>query len=171
MSSYDEELAELIAASAYPEIYTTALEQYEQSESKTAKALLQPLINNKEPLALYISALFSVTGESSEQFEIRHIRDLTEAAESGFVLAIFCLGVYYDTGNHVTLDIAKALNCWKQAAELGYAHAQWLYGIMLYEGTDGAIQDQDLGLTFLQASKEQGHEYAIEFFDTLLEEQ
>ncbi len=56
------------------------------------------------------------------------------AAEQGYALAQFALGVQYREGKGVTQDYAEAVKWYRKAAEQGHASAQYSLGLMYVEG-------------------------------------
>lgn len=69
--------------------------------------------------AVFLAAHLSISGETSEVFEERSIRQLRAAAAKSYAPAILQLGMRYLFGDSVEIDVARAATCFKSAAEAG----------------------------------------------------
>ena len=65
---------------------------------QVAEKLLAPLVADGNAEALYLTALFSLSGEDEDTFEQRHLKQIQQASSKKFAPALFALGVYVDTG-------------------------------------------------------------------------
>ncbi|MCE9951345.1 sel1 repeat family protein, partial [Aeromonas allosaccharophila] len=63
-----------------------------------------------------------------------------KAAEQGFAMAQYSLGVMYSQGQGVTQDDQQAVNWFAKAAAQGNAKAQYNLGVMYRQG-QGVTQD------------------------------
>lgn len=82
---------------------------------------LLPLIESKDPEAIFLASTFSVgDSESEEDFEKRSFEMLKESAELGFSKAILALANCYDSGDLVERDEERAAYWFKKASEFGY---------------------------------------------------
>ena len=107
---------------------------------------------------LAIMALFTAptavadTAAGIEAFKTKQfataIQELTPAAKAGDPDAIYHLALMYGGGFGVNKNLAKALELYGQAAEMGHVPAQKEYGTALAIG-DGAKQDVAEGLKWL----------------------
>jgi TPR repeat protein len=131
-------------------------------EFDQAEKILKPIVKSNDAEALYLGALFSWKGETTEEFDKRHLRWIKLSAEKNYPPAIFVLAVYYDTGELVPLDKTKAAHLFKQAAELKHAHSQWIHGIGLLYGTQEFGKDERAGLDYIRQSAEAKFEGALE---------
>jgi len=121
-------------------------------------------------LALVLAAIFSKSNESIDDFYERHFNNILKASEKQNSLALYSLGVYFDTGEFVEEDKEKAFFLFKASAELGMPQAQHIYGIMQYYGTGGAEQDVVLGLSMVERASKEGVQEAAEFLNYLNKE-
>lgn len=145
-----------------------AAKEIEQGDCSLAYEILQPLINDENPEALYLFSMFSLpNNETIEDFEQRSVRLLTKAAAYEYPPAQYALGVYYDGGDLVKQDKMKAAMLFKSAAISGYSKAKLSYGLDLYYGSNGIPKDVDLGLDYIRKAAEAGIEEAVETLDDL----
>ncbi|MES2160571.1 MAG: hypothetical protein V4476_05400 [Pseudomonadota bacterium] len=129
-----------------------------------ATQLLNPLVANADPEALFLSSTFSLSGdESNEQFEERSLRLLKKSAELGFAPALYALGVCYDLGDMVHKDKLKAGHFFECAAKLGYPKAKYEHGRNLYYGSHGFDKKIQLGWQLVQDAANEQVEDAMEF--------
>jgi TPR repeat protein len=92
----------------------------------------------------YALAIIEEAGRAKEA--VFHLRKAAEQKMSG---AIYLLGVMIEHGIGTEPDLSAAAQCYRQAAEAGYAHAQGRWGTMLLRGL-GAIRNPVLGETLLR---------------------
>ena len=76
-------------------------------------------------------------------------------AKTNNSLIIYKLGKFFYKNGSSAFYNEKAKKYLKQSADLGYAKAQSLYGIMLQNG-DGIEKNQELGLAYLEKAANQG---------------
>jgi len=124
--------------------------------------ILQPILKS-DSYALLLSGLFSYDSELEEDFESRHLRSLFESAENGNGLALYSLGVYFDTGHFVEENKETAGELFKNAASLGVPPAMNIVGIMKYYGTGGEAKNTDQGLEMIKEASRLGVVEATEF--------
>lgn len=128
-----------------------------------ATALIQSLSEHNEAAALYYSSCFSHSEESLEDFEERHIIQLSKACELGYPPAIHKLAVCYDVGDPIVeRDTEKAARLFQSAAQKGHPHSQWIHGNDLLHGTNGISKDVKLGLEYIEKSFASNFEGAME---------
>jgi TPR repeat protein len=84
-----------------------------------------------------------------------------QAAQKGFVNAMYELGVMYDKGDGVEQSYRKAFEYYEQAAQLGDADGQFGLGL-LYATGQGVTKDEPKAKKWWTASAAQGNEKAIE---------
>lgn len=126
-----------------------------------ARSILDPLVRQGNPVALYFAASFGDQGESIDEYERRHIRQLEASAKMGFPPALHALAICYDAGDMVERNVTKAALLFKKAAEAKHPHAQWIYGNDLLFGRCGIEHDEIRGLNFIRESAEAKFEGAI----------
>jgi len=129
-----------------------AIEKVEQGSHDEAWQALAPLVAKEDKAAIYYMSTFSVPGESLEHFEKRRIEQLKRSAEYGYAPAIHELAIHYDSGELVPRDIEKAAKLFRQAAEKGHPHAQWIHGLDLIYGRNGIEKNEKLGVEYLERS-------------------
>jgi len=120
-------------------------------------------------LLVPISALAD-TEAGAEAFKSKDFdlapKELVPAAETGDAKAMFVLGQMYSFGYGVKKDLAKALEFYRKAANLGHVPAQKEYGTALAIG-DGTEQNVSEGLKWLFIASKAGHpaaqQYALRF--------
>lgn len=78
--------------------------------------------------------------------------------------AQYYLGVLYEEGIDVEQDACKAEQCFKFAAEKGYASGQYAYAAYLLNRS-GSQQEREQGMRFLKASAEQGYAPAVDLLE------
>lgn len=132
-------------------------------EFKKAYELIEPLLSEGNPAALFLYSHFSLSGtEDENEFEKRSIEMLKTAAESGFLPAIYSLAVCYELGDRVQIDEVRAAYLFKQAAEAGYLKAKVSHGLNLYYGSYGVAKDATLGLALIKDAAIEGCDEATE---------
>jgi len=139
------------------------LTEIETGSVARALEILKPLIEEDNPAALfYASGVSAESIETLEQFETRHIRQLKKSAELGYAPALHKLAICYDNGDPVPRDTGKAAQLFRQAAEKGHPHAQWIYGVDLLRGQNGIEKNEVLGLTYIEKAADAKFEGALE---------
>lgn len=118
---------------------------------------------NFPSLALVLSSLFSKIDESEDEFVARHILQLEEAAYVGDPFALYALGVYCDQEGVDDFAKEAASIYFKRSAEKCMPQAMYVYGVMLYYGTGGAMQDRSAGLNMINFAADSGVVEAREF--------
>ncbi|QJP07786.1 tetratricopeptide repeat protein [Pseudomonas multiresinivorans] len=147
-----------VAASVIKE----AIKKVDQGDCDRARELLNPLIIKKDAAAIFYAATFGVPGESLEHFEKRRIEQLQQSAKYGYAPAMHELAIHYDSGDLVPRNLEKAAQLFRQAAEKGHPHAQWIYGLDLIHGRNGIEKDEKLGIEYVKKSAESKFEGALE---------
>lgn len=93
----------------------------ERGEYSDALQALLPLIEAKDPEAIFLASTFSVgDSESEEDFEVRSFKMLKESAELGFPKAMLALANCYEFGDLVERDKERAAYWFKRVSDLGY---------------------------------------------------
>ena len=85
--------------------------------------------------------------------------ELRKAANQGFAVAQYNLGVRYDDGEGVPKDDAEAVKWYRKAAEQGDAGAQCNLGIM-YQFGDGVPKDDVEAVKWYRKAADQGYAQA-----------
>lgn len=138
--------------------YSSDFELYKDL-TKRALALLAPLVERKQPEALYLSIRGAYNpAHDREKGNDLFLSLLREAAEAGSIEAKFRLACELDEDK--TREEASKL--FQEAAESGHAYAMWVHGLNLYGGT-GLAQNKEMGLEFIQKAADLKFEGAIQF--------
>lgn len=144
-------------------IIKEALAELDKGFLEKALGLLKPLIDKQNPAALFYASSFSLASEESiKEFEDRRIKQLKLSASYGYPPAIHELAVHYDSGELVSRNKEQAAQLFKQAAEKGHPHAQWIYGLDLLYGSNGIEKDENLGIAYIKRSAHSKFEGALE---------
>lgn len=144
----------------------------DNGEFKKAYELIEPLLAEGNPAALFLYSHFSLSGvETEKEFESRSIEMLKTAAKAGFLPAIYSLAVCYELGDRVATDKAHAANLFKQAADAGYSKAKVSHGLNVYHGSYGVAKDAVLGLELIKEAASEGCDEASEALHDLDPEQ
>ena len=85
-----------------------------------------------------------------------------KAAEQGHVESYYCLGSMLKE----VCELEDAIGCFQEAAELGYAAAQYELGVAYSLGL-GIEQNNEESMKWYRKAAEQGHEEAIGFLEEL----
>jgi len=147
---------------AVQEVLDAARTSFNADRFAEAYRLLEPLIASANPEALYLGAGFSLPNESTQIYERRHLEWIMRSAEQEYPPALYVLGVYYDTGDLVSFDKAKAAQLFKRAAELKHAHSQCIHGTALVYGTKDVEKDERRGMEYILESAKAKFEGALE---------
>lgn len=81
---------------------------------------------------------------------------LEKAGQKGDRDALETLGDVYDKGEHVTKDVERAQQYYKQAAENGSVNAYYYVGIQYFEGRNGAAPDYTNAKDWFELASEHG---------------
>ena len=112
----------------------------------------QPEMSSEELLSL------GNTHYDNEDYE-QAVDCYRKAAEQGFALAQFNLGVCYGTGRGVKQDDRQAVYWYLKAAEQGYVKSQFNLGVY-YDNGQGVPQDCQQAVYWYLKAAEQGHALA-----------
>jgi TPR repeat protein len=132
----------------------------EHDEHKKAFNLLEVYLKKGRPEAEYLYS--KMPNEMEGTVEAHHINYITRSAKKDYPPALYILGAYYDTGDYVELNKAKAAFLFKQAALCGHAHSQWIHGEDLLYGRNGIEQNKALGIEYIKKSADAKFEGALE---------
>jgi TPR repeat protein len=92
---------------------------------RRAARILKPWVQRGHPEALFLRASFSLRGEETTQaFEARRIRMLSQAAELGFPQAMYDWAICLEIGDGVDQDPEAAAKWFEAAARAGHVF-QW----------------------------------------------
>lgn len=117
----------------------------------SAKKILLPLVECKNPEAMFLYSNFSIKNdETEENFDKRSISLLIESSKLGYVPAMYALAVCYCYGDGVKEDRTLASSIFKELAERGYSRAKLDYGLDLYYGSNGIQKDKEFGLYYIR---------------------
>lgn len=136
-------------------------------KSREAFNLLQPLINEKNPEALFLYAHLSISGtETEKEFDERRINILRNLCESGYSPSCHELAICYDIGDIVEKNPEYASILYKKSSEFGYSKSKLSHGLNLYYGSNGIKRDEKLGLELIRQAKSEN----VEGADVILSE-
>ena len=122
------------------------------------------------------ATLYMVLGKSVDQYDTSE-NDFKEAykwskesADQGDLGGLYNLGLCHEYGRGTEIDIEKAAEAYKKAADQGHAPSQWNLACFYLNGVYGAsehngsstIRNQEEGLMLAYKSAEQGYQLAIE---------
>lgn len=145
-------------------IITKARGLVEMGNYIDALKLLHPLIERKEPAALFLYSTFSVDeNESDDAFERRSIDCLKAAAEAGYAPACYSLGACLEVGDMIDKNPILAASFFKQAADSGYAKAKFRHGLNLYYGSNGIVEDKISAISLIHQARNENVQEAYDF--------
>jgi len=98
-------------------------------------------------------------GNGVPQDDAEALKWYRKAAEQGYTLAQFCLGLMYRNGNGVPQNDAEAVKWFRKAAEQGNVDAQNWLGWM-YQNAKGVPQDYAEAMKWYRKAAQQGNAYA-----------
>jgi TPR repeat protein len=128
-----------------------------------AHQILQPLVKRGNAKAIYIAGTISKPGETTEEFERRHVESVELAANIGCPDAIYWLGYFFDVGAEgFEIDKRRASELFKKAANLGHLRSKWIYACELLWGLGSYEQNIPEGLKYLEKSAEGNFDEALE---------
>lgn len=146
--------------SLFPSELTRRFDSIMESETAQGRLLfLAPYIEQGEPEALFLSSTFMCHSEASEE---RRISALREAAELGYIPALFTLGMDQLFGDGVEQDVGAAARCFERAAQAGLPAGMYEWGLALVHGK-GVQENVPRGMLFIHCAAADGDEYAQEF--------
>jgi TPR repeat protein len=141
----------LMGNSSIKGILQKAKQKLKMGDCKNAYLLLEPLLSQKNPEALFLYSTFSLHDmETDSQFEVRSINLLKEASEAGYAPATYALAVCYEYGDLIEQNCILAATLYKKAAEAGYSKAKLDHGLNLFYGSNGIPKEKHLGLTLIK---------------------
>lgn len=138
-----------------------AMDAVDKSDSDKAWNLLRPLVNKNNGAAIFYAASISLPNETQEEFEQRHIKQLEKSAKIGYVPAIHELAIRFDSGDPVVRNTNKAALLFREAAQKGHPHAQWIHGEDLLYGRNGIEKNEKLGIEYITKSADAKFEGAL----------
>lgn len=142
------------------EVYNLFGDDSDQWDEGHLKCLQFLYVN---PIYYTISAIFSISNESEDNFKQRHIRFLELAANKGDGLALLALAVYSETGDFdYPLDDDKAEEYYKKSSETGLAWSCFVYGYFYLRRNKETEKE---GLELIEYAAKQGLEDAIDFIN------
>jgi len=112
-------------------------------------------------LEMYVSKMLSGRGGRALLENVEAVKWFRKAAEQGYAVAQFNLGLMYFCAWGVERDLTEAMEWVCIAAEQGFDQAQHLLGFMYYEG-EGIAKDIVMAYMWLNLAAAQGHENAKE---------
>lgn len=94
----------------------------------------------------------------------REIEALRKKAENGNLPAMDRLGYYYYAGIYVGYNPDKACYWWTEAANRGYANAQYNLGLLYHGNISTKYYDENLAGYWLHQAASNGDDEAYEFY-------
>jgi TPR repeat protein len=144
--------------------------EIESGNFARAHQLLEPLVDSGNARATYLAGTIGKPGESSDEFDKRHVEFVTLAASRGDAEAIYRLGCFFDFGDFgFEIDRKRASALFKKAADLGHARSQWIHACELLWGIGPYDQNVPEGLKYLNRSANGEFEEALETLAQLYE--
>ena len=84
----------------------------------------------------------------------------SKAAEKGYVPSIFNLAVYHEEGTHVEKDIIKAVELYREAADMGHTFSEKTLGNYLYSGAEGIPINKEEARRYWRSAANKGNRVA-----------
>ncbi len=135
---------------------TRAERLIEAGEFAAAREVLRPLIEIGVGKAVRLNCSIFEEGVSEDEMDRIYSEGILRAAELGDLEALYISGSFYDQGEYVPQDKEKASAIFRQAAELGHSHSQWIYACELLWGKGTFPQSIERGLDYLQRAIDNG---------------
>ncbi|MNV16549.1 Sel1 repeat protein [compost metagenome] len=126
-----------------------------------ALRLLAPHLARGCAEALFLSSSIP-GGEDDARAETDSFATLNQAAEKGYIPAIYAVGLCLLTGDRVEQDVSRAAAYFERASEAGYPPAMYEFGLALFHGK-GVARDVPRAVYLIRASAQGGNECAREF--------
>ncbi|CAM4231732.1 tetratricopeptide repeat protein [Stenotrophomonas indicatrix] len=126
-----------------------------------ARRLLAPPLALGCAEALFLSSSM-LAGEDDAHAEADSFANLNQAAEKGYIPAIYAVGLCLLTGDRVEQDVSQAAAYFERASDAGYPPAMYEFGLALFHG-NGVAKDVPRAVSLIRASAQAGDEYAREF--------
>jgi TPR repeat protein len=143
-----------------------ARELIEMGNFESALELLRPLIESKNPSALFLYSMFSLSAtETEEAFEKRSIECLQIAAAAGYAPACYALGACLEVGDMIEKDSVRAACLFQQASDAGYSNAKFRHGLNLYYGSNGVEEDKKRAMSLIHQAENDGVQDASDFIN------
>ena len=127
---------------------------------------LRPLAEKGEAAAQFrlgdqilLTSVLYIIEDKKEDMLRESVRWYRKAAEQGYALAEYYLGIAYSLGNGIAKDRREALRWWRKAAEQGLAVAQYELG-EAYATGDGVRMDKQEAARLWRKAAEHGQVYA-----------
>ncbi len=132
-----------------------AVEALDARDFETALAILQPLADAGDPMAIYYLGDMYRLGYAVDP-DVVHAADLyTQAAEAGVPEAQDTLALMYLRGMGVEQDATQAVYWLQQAADQAYGPAEVALGLRYLNG-EGVDKDVDVALQWFHTAADQG---------------
>ena len=131
-------------------IISEAEELLDVGEFDRCKKLLEPLVEKSNPKAIRLFYSIFDNDVSDEERERIYVEGMFKAADLGDLEALYIVGSFYDLGEHIQEDKAKASSIFKEAADRGHAHSQWIHACELLWGLGSYAQNVEAGLEYLE---------------------
>lgn len=126
-----------------------------------ARRLLAPPLALGCAEALFLSSSM-LAGEDDAHAEAGSFATLNQAAEKGYIPAIYAVGMCLLTGDRVKQDVSRAAAHFERASDAGYPPAMYEFGLALLHGK-GVAGDVPRAVCLIRASAKGGDEHAKEF--------
>jgi uncharacterized protein len=140
-----------------------AVREIESDDFVRAHQLLQPLVERGNARATYLAGTIGKDGESTEEFEKRHVESVKLTASKGDAEAIYRLGYFFDCGDFgFEVNRKHASKLFKKAADLGHLRSKWIHACELLWGMGSCDKNVPEGLNYLDQSVKGNFEEALE---------
>jgi len=127
--------------------------EIESDNFARAHEILSPLVKRGNAGAIYIAGTIGKFGESTGEFDKRHVESVKLAASKGHAYAIYRLGVFFDLGDFgYEVDKKRVSELFKKAADLGHLRSKWIHACELLWGIGSYEQNIPEGLKYLDQS-------------------
>lgn len=129
----------------------------DDDDFSSAKNILMPLAEHDVPEAILMLGGLSNDDETEEAFEARYVASTERAAALNHPRGVYQLGVLYDTGDcGCEYDPEQASKLFKQAADLGHAHSQWIHACDVIWGSSAFDKDETKGVALMHQAVANG---------------
>ena len=127
-----------------------AEELLDVGEFDRCRKLLEPLVEKNNPKATRLFYSLFDSDVSEEERERVYVEGMFKAADLGDLEALYIVGSFYDLCEYIQKDKIKASSIFKEAADRGHAHSQWIHACELLWRSDSYAQNVEGGLEYLE---------------------
>ncbi len=150
-----------LASEVLGSIYEYGMDGYKVDNKKAAKYYEKAAT----PKALYRLGVMYLNGDIGKHKEkdiAKGMEYVSQAADQGYIDAIYTMGYCYETGRNVdSVDHYKALSYFKQLADNDIAAGQFKMGLYYELGDGGLEADSAKAIEYYRKAADQGHGEAM----------